>query len=110
MGANSGDKRGEGWPTEDNPLIILHGDTRKIIRRLPESSVQCVVTSPPYWGVRDYKVDGQIGAETSLDEYLEALVDVFREVRRVLTADGALPLGIDYRNAEVLGSRAAACA
>ncbi len=94
MRSQNADRQVDGWPTEDNPLIILHGDTREIIRRLPDSSVQCVVTSPPYWGVRDYKVSGQIGAEASLDEYLEALVDVFREVRRVLSPDGTFWLNI----------------
>lgn len=82
------------WPTEQKPVVVLHGDTRDIICRLPDNSFQCVVTSPPYWGVRDYGVQGQIGAEAKLDTYLDTLVDVFREVRRVLRSDGTFWLNI----------------
>lgn len=82
------------WPTETRPLVILHGDTREIIRQLPDNSFQCAVTSPPYWGVRDYGVGGQIGAEMDLQEYIQTLVDVFREVRRVLKPDGTFWLNI----------------
>ena len=82
------------WPTAQEPIVVLHGDTRDIIRRLPDNSFQCVVTSPPYWGVRDYGVQGQIGAEAELDAYLNTLVDVFREVRRVLKPEGTFWLNI----------------
>jgi site-specific DNA-methyltransferase (cytosine-N4-specific) len=82
------------WPTKEKPLVVLHGDTKNIIRSLPDNSFQCVVTSPPYWGVRDYGVQGQIGAEAELDAYLDTLVDVFREVRRVLKPDGTFWLNI----------------
>jgi site-specific DNA-methyltransferase (cytosine-N4-specific) len=82
------------WPTDQEPIVVLHGDTRDIIRRLPENSFQCVVTSPPYWGVRDYGVQGQIGAEADLEAYLDTLVDVFREVRRVLKPEGTFWLNI----------------
>ena len=67
---------------------------REELRKLPAGSVQCVVTSPPYWGVRDYGVAGQIGAEPVLQDYVDALVMVFREARRVLRADGTLWLNI----------------
>ena len=69
---------------------ILNGDVRAGLRSLPPASVQCVVTSPPYWGQRDYEVDGQIGLESSSDDHIADLVDVFREVRRVLRDDGTL--------------------
>jgi len=82
------------WPTKTAPLVVLHGDTREVIRRLPDDSFQCVVTSPPYWGVRDYGVPGQIGAETVLQDYIVTLVDIFREVRRVLKPDGTFWLNI----------------
>lgn len=82
------------WPTEKRPLVVLHGDTRDVIRKLPDNSFQCAVTSPPYWGVRDYGVDGQIGAEPDLQEYIKTLVGIFREVRRVLKPDGTFWLNI----------------
>lgn len=67
---------------------ILVGDCLDLMRQLPDQSVQCCVTSPPYFGLRDYGVDGQIGLEETPAEYLERLVEVFREVRRVLRNDG----------------------
>lgn len=67
---------------------ILTGDCREILRSLPAESVQCVVTSPPYWGLRDYGVDGQLGMERTYQEHIAVMVDVFREVRRVLKTDG----------------------
>jgi DNA modification methylase len=72
------------------------GDARDI--PLPDGSVQCCVTSPPYYGLRDYGVDGQIGSEPSLAEFLSTMVDVMREVRRVLRDDGTvfLNLGDSY--------------
>lgn len=73
---------------------VLHGDSLTILRTLPEESVQCVVTSPPYWGLRDYGVSGQLGLEATPDEYVAKLVAVFREVRRVLRDDGTLWLNL----------------
>ena len=67
---------------------ILEGDVLLQLRDLPDESVHCVVTSPPYWGLRDYKTDGQIGLEKTPQEYLEKMVTIFREVKRVLRKDG----------------------
>ena len=67
---------------------ILVGDCLDRLRTLPEESVHCVVTSPPYWGLRDYGDTGAIGLEPTLEEHLETIVTVFREVRRVLRKDG----------------------
>jgi DNA modification methylase len=75
-------------PTKHDPVLIMQGDTRDIIRRLPDNTFQCAITSPPYWGVRDYGVNNQIGAEPDVNDYIQALVDVFAEVRRVLRPDG----------------------
>lgn len=70
-------------------MIQLHqGDCLEVLRTLPDDSVQCCVTSPPYWGLRDYGCAGQIGLEETLDEFLGRLVAVFDEVRRVLREDG----------------------
>jgi DNA modification methylase len=66
----------------------LQGDCREVLAGLPEQSVHCVITSPPYWGLRDYGVDGQIGLEASLETFIEEMVGVFRKVWRVLRDDG----------------------
>jgi DNA modification methylase len=78
--------------------VILVGDCRELLAGLPERSVQTCVTSPPYFGLRDYGHDGQIGLEPTPDEFVAALVEVFREVRRVLRDDGTvwLNLGDSY--------------
>lgn len=73
---------------------ILVGDCRERLKELPDQSVQCCVTSPPYWGLRDYDVEGQIGLEADVDTWLDELVKVFREVRRVLKDDGTLWLNL----------------
>lgn len=79
---------------------ILTGDCREILPTLPDESVQCCVTSPPYYGLRDYGVTGQIGLEKSPEQYIKKLVWIFREVRRVLKKDGTLwlNLGDSYAN------------
>jgi len=69
---------------------ILVGDCIDMMRTLPDESVHMCVTSPPYYGLRDYGVDGQIGLEETPAEFIARLVDVFREVRRVLRADGTI--------------------
>lgn len=79
--------------------VQLHcGDVLDVLRTLPAESVHCVVTSPPYWGLRDYGVDGQIGLERTPSEYAAKMVAVFGEVRRVLRGDGVcwLNLGDSY--------------
>lgn len=73
---------------------IEHADVMAGLRSLPDESVHCVVTSPPYWGLRDYGVPGQIGLEPTHIEYVERMVEVFREVRRVLRRDGTLWLNL----------------
>ncbi len=73
---------------------ILIGDVRERLAELPDESVHCVVTSPPYFGLRDYEVDGQVGLEATPEAFVAELVAVFREVRRVLRADGTLWLNI----------------
>jgi DNA modification methylase len=69
---------------------IIQGDCRDVLKTLPERSVQCCVTSPPYFNQRDYKVAGQIGLEKTPDEFVLELVSLFREVRRTLKDDGLL--------------------
>jgi len=69
---------------------ILHADVFDGLRSLPSDSVHCVVTSPPYWKVRDYGFDGQLGLEDTMEEHIENMVSVFRLVWRVLRDDGVL--------------------
>lgn len=73
---------------------ILLGDSLVILKTIPSESVHCCVTSPPYYALRDYGTEGQIGRETTPEEYIERLVVVFSEVRRVLRPDGTLWLNI----------------
>lgn len=75
--------------------VTIHlGDCREILRGLPANSVHCCVTSPPYFGLRDYGCDGQIGLESTPAEFVAQMVAVFREVRRVLRDDGVLWLNL----------------
>jgi DNA modification methylase len=73
---------------------ILLGDVRLRLQEIPDQTVQTCVTSPPYWGLRDYGHDGQIGLEQSPEAYVAEMVEVFREVRRVLKNDGTLWLNL----------------
>lgn len=86
-------------------IRIINADVIDGLKSLPEKSVHCVVTSPPYWGLRDYGVEGQIGLEKTPEEYLEKMVQVFQEVYRVLRDDGTLWLNIgdSYANAQPRG-------
>ncbi len=75
-------------------LQIITGDSLSVLPTLTPESVQCCVTSPPYWGLRDYEHPAQIGAEASPENYVDNLVKMFREVRRVLRKDGTLWLNV----------------
>jgi site-specific DNA-methyltransferase (cytosine-N4-specific) len=73
---------------------VIVGDAWHALRQFADSTFRCCVTSPPYWGLRDYGIPHQIGAETTLEEYLANLTGIFREVKRVLRDDGTLWLNI----------------
>lgn len=73
---------------------IKQGDALSVLKTMPDQSINTCVTSPPYWGLRDYGVDGQLGLEPTPAEYVANLVEVFREVRRVLRDDGTLWLNL----------------
>lgn len=85
-------------------VTILEGDCIDSMRTLMPKSIQSVITSPPYYGLRDYAMDGQIGAEQTEEEYIEKMVEVFREVRRVLKDNGTvwLNLGDTYCDKQAL--------
>jgi DNA modification methylase len=73
---------------------IRQGDALERLREMPDESVHCCVTSPPYWGLRDYGVDGQLGLEETPEQFVATMVEVFAEVRRVLRSDGTLWLNL----------------
>lgn len=73
---------------------IFLGDALEVLKTIPDATVNTCITSPPYFGLRDYGAEGQIGLETTVEEYLDRLVLVFREVRRVLRPDGTLWLNM----------------
>lgn len=73
---------------------IYIGDVLEKLKEIESESIQCCVTSPPYWGLRDYGHEGQIGLEKTPEEYIAKLVAVFEEVRRVLKKDGTLWLNL----------------
>jgi len=75
-------------------LEVLVGDSLDLLPKLTTESIQCCVTSPPYWGLRDYEHSAQIGSEPSPVDYVQNLIKIFREVRRVLRNDGTLWLNI----------------
>ena len=79
---------------ERSSNLLVLGDALNALRKFPDSIFQCCVTSPPYWGLRDYGIDGQIGSEDHLEDYIQNLVLIFREVKRTLTQDGTLWLNI----------------
>jgi DNA modification methylase len=80
---------------KDSSMIKhLQGDCREVLKTLPEKSINTCVTSPPYWGLRDYGVDGQLGMEPTPEEYVAHMVEVFAEVKKVLQDDGTLWLNL----------------
>jgi DNA modification methylase len=81
-------------PIETSASGHYIGDCRDLLARLPDGSIQTCVTSPPYWGLRDYGVEGQLGLERTPEEYVSAMVEVFRGVRRALRDDGTLWLNL----------------
>jgi len=78
----------------DDQITLHHGQALDVLRTMPAGSVDCVVTSPPYYGLRDYGSDGQLGAESTMVEYLTRLVEILNEAGRVLAADGTLWLNL----------------
>lgn len=79
---------------QDDHVTLHHGDSLDIARKLATGSVDCIVTSPPYYGLRDYGNDGQYGLEPTVAEYVETMRSLFSELRRVLTDDGTFWLNI----------------
>jgi DNA modification methylase len=86
---------------------IICGDSLKVLKTIPSESIDCIVTSPPYWALRDYGMNGQIGLETSIEEYLDKLIQIFDEVKRVLKPSGTcwINFGDTYANKTKGGHR-----
>lgn len=81
-------------PIQLKESLMIESDALVALQNLPSESIQCIVTSPPYWGLRDYGIEGQIGLEESLQQYINKLVAVFSEAKRVLRNDGVFWLNI----------------
>ena len=73
---------------------LYQGDVLEVLGQMEDETIHCCVTSPPYWGLRDYGVAGQLGLEETPEEYVSRMVEVFEEVRRVLRSDATLWLNI----------------
>ena len=88
---------------QDDAITLHHGDALEVAQRLATASVDCIVTSPPYYGLRDYGSEGQYGLEESPAEYVETMRDLFSELRRTLADDGTLWLNVgdSYNSAPV---------
>jgi site-specific DNA-methyltransferase (cytosine-N4-specific) len=80
-------------PAADESAVLL-GDALELLESIPDGTFQSTITSPPYWSLRDYGIEGQIGGESSIDEYIENLVALFEEVRRATRDDGTLWLNL----------------
>lgn len=78
--------------------MILLGDAAQVLKDFNHECIDCVVTSPPYWALRDYETDGQLGIESTFDDYIKKLVDIFKEIKRVLMKAGTcwIVLGDSY--------------
>jgi len=82
------------YEDEFNGISIYQGNCLEVLKQLPDATVNCCVTSPPYFNLRDYHVEGQIGQEKTIEEYVDKLCEVFDEVKRVLKDDGTLWLNL----------------
>ena len=89
----------------DDAVTLYHGDALAVLSQMPNESVDCAVTSPPYFGLRDYGTEGQYGLEDSPGEYVTRMVAVFAEVRRLLSSDGTLWLNLGDSYVSVPGSQ-----
>ena len=85
---------------------IICGDVIEELKKFPDESIDCVITSPPYWGLRDYGIEGQIGLEADVDEYIDKMLEVFRQIKRVLKKAGSVWVNIgDSYNSVPCGNK-----
>ncbi len=93
------------WLRSDSTNALIHGDSRHVLTHFPDNSVDSVITSPPYWGIREYTGSSTLGNEDSLDDYINNLLAIFTEIQRVLKPTGSLWLNIGdtYENKDLAG-------
>jgi site-specific DNA-methyltransferase (adenine-specific) len=93
------------WVSSNSANALVHGDSREALKEFPDSSVDCIMTSPPYWGVREYEGESTLGNEESAGEFVENLLDVFDELQRVLKPEGSfwLNIGDTYDDKDLAG-------
>jgi len=86
-------------PSADKPILLIIGDTREMIKTIPDNTFQCAITSPPYWGVRDYGVKNQIGAEPDVEDYISDLVSVYSKNKgRAMSYRPPTPQGLKKKD------------
>ena len=96
----------EDWLNSNSLNALINGDSQEVLQQLPDESIDCVMTSPPYWGVRDYDGDSGLGLENDVDDFIDNLLDIIEEVQRVLKPRGSfwLNIGDTYHNKNLTGT------
>ena len=95
----------ENWVSSESRNALVRGDSETVLREVPDASIDCVITSPPYWGVREYDGESGLGLEDSVDEFVDDLLAIISEVQRVLKPEGSfwLNLGDTYQDKDLVG-------
>lgn len=95
----------EDWISSDSRNALVHGDSTTVLEQVPDESINCVMTSPPYWGVRDYNGTSGLGREDDVDKFISNLLEILGEVQRVLKPEGSfwLNIGDTYNNKDLAG-------
>jgi DNA modification methylase len=93
------------WMDSDSRNALVHGDSSEVLKQVPDESVDCVMTSPPYWGVREYDGESGLGLEDSVDDFVDNLLAIIEEVKRVLKPEGSfwLNIGDTYQDKDLVG-------
>jgi len=93
------------WIDSSSRNALVHGDSKEVLQQVPDESVDCVITSPPYWGVREYEGESFLGQEDTIEEFIDNLLEIFGEVKRVLKDEGSfwLNIGDTYNNKNLAG-------
>lgn len=84
----------EDWLESDSTNGLIHGDSKEVLKQFPDESVDCVITSPPYWGVREYEGESVLGQEDTIEEFIDNLLDIFSNIKRLIKQGGSFWLNI----------------